>query len=75
MCVFLLLINPKFQWVSFQEVKPVFPVYIDNSSSIGYLSSLESVETLKRQIAYWSDDANRCEKTLEVVHLYYDGFE
>lgn len=50
MCVFLLLINPKFQWVSFQEVKPVLPVYIDNSSSIGYLSSLESVETLKRQI-------------------------
>ena len=33
------------------------------------------LETLKGQIAYWSDDANRCEKTLEVVHLYYDGFE
>lgn len=50
MCVLLLLINPKFQWVSFQEVKPVLPVYIDNSSSIGYLSSLETVETLQRQI-------------------------
>lgn len=50
MCVLLLLINPKFQWVSFQEVKPVLPVYIDNSSSVGYLSSLETVETLQRQI-------------------------
>lgn len=50
MCVLLLLINFKFQWVSFQEVKPVLPVYIDNSSSVGYLSSLETVETLQRQI-------------------------
>lgn len=50
MCVLLLLINPKFQWVSFQEVKPVLPVYIDNSTSVGYLSSLETVETLQRQI-------------------------
>jgi hypothetical protein len=35
----------------------------------------ERLETLKGQIAYWSDEVNRCEKTLEVVHLYYDGFE
>jgi hypothetical protein len=34
----------------------------------------ERLETLKAQIAYWSDEANKSEKTLEVVHLYYDGF-
>jgi hypothetical protein len=33
------------------------------------------LETLKGQIAYWSDEANKSEKTVEVVHLYYDGFE
>ena len=50
LCVFLLLINPKFQWVSFQEVKPVLPVYVDNSASISYLSSSETVESLQKQI-------------------------
>jgi len=50
MCVFILLINPKFQWVSFQDVKPVLPVYLDNSASISYFSSKEQVENLKSKI-------------------------
>ena len=32
------------------------------------------LETLKGQIEYWSAEENKSEKTLEVVHLYYDGF-
>lgn len=33
------------------------------------------LETLKGQITYWSAEENKSEKTLEVVHLYYDGFK
>lgn len=50
LCVFVLLINPKFQWISFQEVKPVLPVYFDNSASISYLSSKAQIESIQTQI-------------------------
>lgn len=33
------------------------------------------LETLKGQITYWSAEENKSEKTVEVVHLYYDGFK
>jgi hypothetical protein len=33
------------------------------------------LETLKGQIEYWSAEENKSEKTVEVVHLYYDGFK
>jgi hypothetical protein len=32
------------------------------------------LEILKEQIEYWSNEENKTEKTIEIVHLFYDGF-
>ena len=32
------------------------------------------LKVLKEQIEYWSNEENKTEKTIEVVHLFYDGF-
>jgi hypothetical protein len=32
------------------------------------------LECLKEQIEYWSNPKNKTEKTLEIVHLFYNGF-
>jgi hypothetical protein len=32
------------------------------------------LQVLKEQIEYWSCDENKTEKTIEIVHLFYDGF-
>ena len=31
--------------------------------------------SLKAQIEYWSNEENKTEKTIEIVQLYYDGFQ
>jgi hypothetical protein len=33
---------------------------------------LERLECLKNQIAYWSREENKTDKTIEIIHLYYD---
>jgi hypothetical protein len=32
------------------------------------------LKVLKEQIEYWSNEENKTEKIVEVVHLFYDGF-
>jgi len=35
----------------------------------------ERLSALKAQIEYWSSEENKTEKTIEIVQLYYDGFQ
>ncbi len=35
----------------------------------------DRLNLLKEQIEYWSKEENKTEKTVEIVHLYYDGFD
>jgi hypothetical protein len=35
----------------------------------------ERLSALKSQIEYWCNEENKTEKTIEIVQLYYDGFQ
>ena len=35
----------------------------------------ERLNLLKTQIEYWTNEENKTEKTIEVIHLFYDGFK
>ena len=35
----------------------------------------ERLSVLKQQIEYWTNPLNKTNKTVEVIQLYFDGFE
>ncbi len=48
--LFVLLINPKFKFNEYKNIKPVLNVLIDNSSSIAYAKEQEHINTLVDQL-------------------------